>query len=56
MFEWGIKLIESVGDRPERLVSLLDGYGFKLKLLETGEPVESESLLSLQYGNVVAHR
>jgi FkbM family methyltransferase len=56
MFEWGRSLIESVGDKPEQLTSVVDSFGFKLRLLETGEPITSDDLLGLPYGNVLAHR
>lgn len=56
MFEWARAQIESVGDHPSALAELVDSFGFKLKLLETGEPIELEQLLALPYGNVVAAR
>lgn len=56
MFEWARAQIESVGDTPSALADLVDSYGFKLTLLETGETVDSQRLLSLPYGNVVASR
>lgn len=56
MFEWGRALVESVGDRPEDLAAIVDGYGFKLRLLETGDPIEPDALLALPYGNVLAYR
>ena len=56
MFEWARAQIESVGDTPRALADLVDSYGFKLKLLETGETIDTERLLDLPYGNVVAAR
>lgn len=56
MFEWGLSLIEAVGDDPKTLAAAVDGYGFKMRLLETGEPVTAEKLLKLPYGNVLAVR
>ncbi|HWE55626.1 MAG TPA: FkbM family methyltransferase [Acidimicrobiales bacterium] len=56
MFEWARAQIESVGDTPAALAELVDSFGFKLKLLETGEPIDTEQLLALPYGNVVAAR
>ena len=56
MFEWARAQIESVGDTPSQLVEVIEGYGFKFRLLETGEPIEAEQLLALPYGNVVAAR
>jgi FkbM family methyltransferase len=57
MFEWAPAQIQSVGDRPEALVDLLEGYGFRFQLLEDGlQPVSRDGLLGLPYGNVVATR
>ena len=56
MFEWARAQIESVGDTPQALADLVEGMGFKFRLLETGEPIEKEALLALPYGNVVAER
>lgn len=56
MFEWARAQIESVGDTPAKLAELVDSYGFKLRLLETGETIDTEALLALPYGNVVASR
>jgi FkbM family methyltransferase len=56
MFEWARAQIESVGDTPAGLAELVDGLGFKLRLLETGEPIDTAQLLALPYGNVVASR
>ncbi|HET6966351.1 MAG TPA: FkbM family methyltransferase [Acidimicrobiales bacterium] len=56
MFEWARAQIESVGDTPAELAQAFDSYGFKLKLLETGETVDTARLLELPYGNVVASR
>ncbi len=56
MFEWARAQIESVGDTPAALAEMIDSYGFKLTLLETGETVDTERLLDLPYGNVVASR
>lgn len=56
MFEWARAPIEAVGDTPAALAELVDSYGFKLKLLETGETVDTARLLELPYGNVVASR
>lgn len=56
MFEWARAQIESVGDTPADLAALIDEFGFKLRLLETGEPVDTDELLTLPYGNVVASR
>ena len=56
MFEWARAQIESVGDTPAALAELIDSYGFKLELLETGQTVDTEGLLALPYGNVVASR
>lgn len=56
MFEWARAQIESVGDTPSALADLVDSYAFKLTLLETGETTDTERLLELPYGNVVARR
>lgn len=56
MFEWARAQIESVGDAPEDLVDLVEGLGFRLRLLETGETIDRAALLQLPYGNVVAQR
>lgn len=56
MFEWARAQIESVGDTPADLAKLLDSYGFRLRLLETGDVIDTEGLLALPYGNVVASR
>lgn len=56
MFEWATAQIESVGDRPAALAEMVEGFGYKLKLLETGEPIDTGQLLALPYGNVVAAR
>lgn len=56
MFEWARAQIESVGDTPQALAEIIDSYGFKLRLLETGETVGTDRLLELPYGNVVASR
>lgn len=56
MFEWGLSLIEAVGDDPKSLTAVVEGYGFKMRLLETGEPITGEELLKLPYGNVLATR
>ena len=56
MFEWARAQIESVGDTPAALAALVDSYGFKLQLLETGETIDTARLLDLPYGNVVASR
>lgn len=56
MFEWARAQIESVGDTPQDLADLVEGLGFKFRLLETGEPIDKTTLLSLPYGNVVAQR
>jgi FkbM family methyltransferase len=56
MFEWAQAQIESVGDTPGQLIDLMDQFGFKLRLLETGETVDGDDLLALPYGNVVASR
>jgi FkbM family methyltransferase len=56
MFEWARAQIESVGDTPADLAGLMDELGYKLRLLETGETIDTEGLLALPYGNVVASR
>ncbi len=56
MFEWARAQIESVGDTPQDLADLVEGLGFKFRLLETGEPIDKAALLALPYGNVVAQR
>ncbi len=56
IFEWAPAQIESVGDRPEALVDLLEGHGFQFELLENGSTISRAGLLALPYGNVVATR
>ena len=57
MFEWAPALIEGVGDKAGALVDLLEGHGFRLRLLEDGlASIERAKLLDLPYGNVVATR
>ncbi len=57
MFEWAPELMEAVGDKAEALVDLLEGHGFRLRLLEDGlASIERAKLLDLAYGNVVATR
>ena len=56
MFEWARAQIESVGDTPRQLTDLMSSYGFKFRLLETGDQIDTEALLELPYGNVVASR
>jgi FkbM family methyltransferase len=57
MFEWAPAQIESVGDRPEALIDLLEQYGFRFQLLEEGSnPITGSALLQRPYGNVVATR
>ena len=56
MFEWARAQIESVGDTPRQLADLMSGYGFKFRLLETGDQIDTDGLLELPYGNVVATR
>jgi len=57
MFEWAPAQIESVGDAPGALLDLLEGHGFRFRLIERDlAPVDRAGLLDLQYGNVVATR
>ena len=57
MFEWAPELMEAVGDKADALVDLLEGHGFRLRLLEDGlASIERAKLLDLPYGNVVATR
>jgi FkbM family methyltransferase len=57
MFEWAPALMEAVGDKAEALVDLLEGHGFRFRLLEDGlAAIERAKLLDLPYGNVVATR
>jgi FkbM family methyltransferase len=57
MFEWAPAQIDAVGDKPAALVDLLEGHGFRFRLLEDDlSPIERSKLLELPYGNVVASR
>jgi FkbM family methyltransferase len=57
MFEWAPALMEAVGDKAEALVDLLEGHGFRFRLLEDDlASIERAKLLDLPYGNVVATR
>jgi FkbM family methyltransferase len=57
MFEWSPEQITGVGDDPGDLVALLEGHGFRFRLLEDGlAPIDRARLLVLPYGNVVATR
>jgi FkbM family methyltransferase len=57
MFEWAPALMEGVGDKAEALLELLEGHGFRFRLLEDDlAAIERAKLLDLPYGNVVATR
>jgi FkbM family methyltransferase len=57
MFEWAPALMEGVGDKAEALLDLLEGHGFRFRLLEDDlAAIERAKLLDLPYGNVVATR
>ncbi len=57
MFEWAPALMQGVGDKAEALVDLLEGHGFRFRLLEDDlAAMERAKLLDLPYGNVVATR
>jgi FkbM family methyltransferase len=57
MFEWSPEQLVQVGDRPEALVDLLSGQGFRLRLLEEDlAAIDRTRLLELPYANVVASR
>ena len=57
IFEWSPGQLEMVGNEPAALVELMEGHGFKFRLMEDGlEPIRGEDLLSIHYGNVVASR
>ncbi len=57
MFEWSPEQIGQVGDRPVELLELLTGHGLRFRLLEDDlNPIETNRLLELPYGNVVAER
>jgi hypothetical protein len=57
MFEWAPALMEAVGDKAEALLDLLEGHGFRFRLLEDDlAAIERAKLLDLPYGNVVATR
>jgi FkbM family methyltransferase len=56
MFEWAPAQIESVGNRPEELLDLLEGHGFSFRLVDGRATASRAGLLDLSYANVIASR
>ena len=57
LFEWSPGQVQLVGDKPEAVIELLAGLGFRFSLIADGmPPIDRSRLLELPYGNVVASR
>lgn len=57
LFEWSPEQLKQMGNRPEELVDVLSGYGFRFRLIERElAQVSRSDLIDLPYGNVVATR
>jgi FkbM family methyltransferase len=57
IFEWSPSQLAAVGDTAGALIDLLEGHGFRFRLIEDDlATIDRRRLLDLHYGNVVATR
>ncbi|HLI74795.1 MAG TPA: FkbM family methyltransferase [Acidimicrobiales bacterium] len=57
MFEWSPGQLRMVGDDPDELLDILEGLGFRFRMLESPmETIDRRQLLAVHHGNVVATR